>query len=41
MKYFLFTIIVLIGQTLALTKCPKVPTLDIEKVNLDQVKLNP
>ncbi len=40
MKFILFTIAVLVcvGQTLALTKCPSVPTLDIEKVNLDQVK---
>ena len=39
MKFFFFTIVVLacISSTLAFTKCPRVPTLDIEKVNLDQV----
>ncbi len=40
MKFFLFTVAVLacISSTFALTKCPRVPTLDIEKVDLDQVK---
>ena len=40
MKFILFTILavfVCVKETQALTKCPTVPTLDLEQVNLDQV----
>ena len=40
MKFILFTILaifVCVKETQALAKCPTVPTLDLERVNLDQV----
>jgi hypothetical protein len=41
MKSFLLSIVVLVclgEEILALSKCPTIPTLDLEQVNLDQVK---
>ena len=40
MKFILFTILacfVCVKETQALAKCPTVPILDIEQVNLNQV----
>jgi len=41
MKFILLSIVVLVclgEEILALSKCPTIPTLDLEQVNLDQVK---
>jgi hypothetical protein len=39
MKLFLVAVLVCIGQTIqALPNCPRVPTFDYEKIDLDKVR---